>query len=120
MKDKQKIKDQAKLARHRRVRAKVEGTAKRPRLSVFKSLKDIYAQLIDDQKGVTLASASGKEIDKKLKTKKTDLAFKVGELIAKKAGEKGIKEAVFDRGSYKYQGRVKALAEGARKGGLKF
>ncbi len=120
MNNKQKIKNQARERRHRRVKAKVKGTGQKPRLAVFRSLKDVYVQLIDDQKSVTLASASGREISKKLVGKKTDLAFKVGEYIAKKASEQGIEEIVFDRGGYKYHGRIKAVAEGARKGGLKF
>ena len=119
-KDTSKIKEQSKKHRHARVRAKIEGTAERPRLSIFRSLKDVYVQLIDDDSGSTLVSVSGHEIDKKLKGKKVDLAFRVGELLAEKAQEKGILEAVFDRGGYKYHGRVKAVAEGARKGGLKF
>ncbi len=98
--------------RHKRVRAKVFGTAKVPRLFVFKSNQYIYAQLIDDDKSKTIASAkSGLNIKE---------AKKIGELIAQKAKEKKIEKAVFDRGGHKYHGRVKALAEGAREGGLKF
>lgn len=106
------------LKRRRRVRAKISGTAQRPRLSVYKSLTSIYAQLIDDTTGKTLAQANIKE-DGKLKN---DLkgAEKVGEMIAKKAKEAKIEEVVFDRGGYNYHGKVKALAEGARKEGLKF
>lgn len=105
--------------RHKRVRAKIFGTAKVPRLCLFRSASHIYAQLINDEKGKTLVSASDLEI-KKSKDKKTALAGKVGKLIAKKAAEKKIDKVVFDRGGYKYHGRVKALAEGAREGGLKF
>lgn len=117
--------------RHKRVRAKIKGTVKLPRLCVFRSNKHIYAQLIDDEKSHTLASASDLEL-KKFKTKKKKqkdqknltpkvmIAYEVGKLIAKKATEKKIEKVVFDRGGYKYHGRVKALAEGAREGGLKF
>ncbi len=105
----------------RRVRKKIRGTAERPRMSVFRSNKDIYVQLIDDDKGITLAAASSR--DKDLAGKegtKTEKAFMVGEKIAKVALEKGIDKVVFDRGTHIYHGRIKALAEGARKGGLKF
>jgi large subunit ribosomal protein L18 len=98
--------------RHRKIRAKIFGTAKVPRLSVFKSNQYIYAQLIDDDKGKTIVSAKGKL--------SIEQAKKIGELIAKKAREKKIEQVVFDRGGYGYHGRVKALAEGAREGGLKF
>ncbi|MBU4332702.1 50S ribosomal protein L18 [Patescibacteria group bacterium] len=149
--NKQKVKLSKKLRRKQRVRAKVFGTAKRPRFSVFRSLKGIYAQLIDDASGKTLVSASDKEnqeikkspfgLELTLRSQaqgqgmaerknqknnkdgvlggKVGVAYAIGELIAKKAVKKGIKQVVFDRGSYKYHGRVKALAEGARKGGLK-
>jgi len=142
--------------KHKRVRAKIHGTVKVPRLCVFKSSKHIYAQLVDDEKGQTLVSANdliikskiskepgsraiGKnkkvplihtaktqiknqkeEKDKKMLTRKISLAYEVGKLIAKKAIEKKIKKVVFDRGGYKYHGRVKAVAEGAREEGLKF
>lgn len=113
--------------RHKRIRKKIKGTPKRPRLSVFRSNKHIYLQLIDDEKGKILVSASDAEIKTKKNlpvgkqgSKKIDLAYKVGELIAQKAAEKKIKEVVFSRGGYKYHGRVKATAEGARKGGLIF
>lgn len=113
--------------RHKRVRAKIWGTSKVPRLSVFRSNQHIYAQLINDEKGITLVSASGLDIKKSLprrqagkKVKKTDKAKEVGKLIAEKALQKKIKEVIFDRGGYKYHGRVKALAQGAREGGLKF
>lgn len=107
--------------RHARVRAKLSGTEARPRLNVFRSNKHIYAQLIDDVNGVTLASAS--TLDKELNLESTgniEAAQKVGELVAKRAVEKGIKSVVFDRGGYLYHGRVKALAEAARENGLEF
>jgi len=104
--------------RKRRIRAKVSGTSTRPRLTVFKSLTGIYAQLIDDSNGVTLVSASLKEIKNGKNT--VSGAMEVGKIIAKKAADKKIKEAVFDRGGYNYHGKVKALAEGAREGGLVF
>lgn len=114
----QKIKQERKFRRKNRVRAKISGTAQKPRLSVFRSLKHFYLQLIDDQKGVTLASAHDSEI--KGKEKKLDVASQIGELIAAKAAKIGIKEVVFDKSSFRYHGRVKAAADGARKGGLKF
>ncbi len=101
--------------RHRRVRAKVFGTPERPRLSVFRSLNHIYAQLIDDINHKTLVSASDLEIQTEKKLTKTEKAELTGELLGKKAQEKNIKEAVFDRGGFKYHGRVKSLCEGARK-----
>ncbi|WP_453992410.1 50S ribosomal protein L18 [Bacillus nitroreducens] len=107
--------------RHARVRSRVSGTAVRPRLNVYRSNKHIYAQLIDDVNSVTIASAS--TLDKELSVEGTgnvDAATKVGELVAKRAIEKGIKEVVFDRGGYLYHGRVKALAEAAREAGLQF
>lgn len=105
--------------RKRRVRSKVFGTKKRPRLSVFRSNKYIYGQLIDDEKGETLASFSSKNVKGK-KDAKVKTAEAAGEKLAKKAKKKKIKEVVFDRSGYKYHGRVKAFAQGARKGGLKF
>lgn len=109
--------------RHLRVRKKLFGTAERPRLNVFRSSKNIYAQLIDDQTGTTLVSASS--LDAELKGKgesgaTVDAARTVGVLIAKRAKEKGYENVVFDRGGYIYHGRVKALADGAREGGLDF
>ncbi len=102
-----------------RTRNKVKRAAKgKPRLLVFRSLKHIYAQIIDDEKGVTLVASSSLQL--KLTGRKTDVAREVGKDLAKRALEKGITEVVFDRGPYKYHGRVKALAEGAREGGLKF
>ncbi len=111
------------IERHKRVRRKVSGTAERPRLTVFRSSKNIYAQIIDDVERVTLVAASS--LDKDVKdglsyTGNKEAAKKVGERIAKLAKEKGIDEVVFDRGGYIYHGRVKELAEGAREAGLKF
>ena len=109
--------------RHLRVRKKVFGTAERPRLNVFRSLKHIYAQIIDDERGVTLISAStlSPELRGQLKTGgNVEAAAAVGRLVAQKALERGIKKVVFDRGGYLYHGRVKALAEAAREAGLEF
>ncbi|EIJ80002.1 50S ribosomal protein L18 [Bacillus methanolicus PB1] len=107
--------------RHARVRAKLSGTEVCPRLNVFRSNKHIYAQLIDDVNGVTIASASTLDKDLNLEsTANIEAAQKVGELVAKRAVEKGIKTVVFDRGGYLYHGRVKALAEAARENGLEF
>lgn len=115
-----KIKNPRRYRRHRRIRAKISGTAKVPRLSVFRSSKYIYAQLVDDVNGRTLISASDKESKKKKGQKKADRAKEVGKIIAKKAKERKIEKVIFDRGGYQYHGRVKELAEGAREGGLKF
>lgn len=115
---KRKDLNQIRLNRGKRVRAKIFGTASRPRFSVFRSHSHVYAQLIDDEKGFTLASAyTGESKDKQAKKIK---AVAVGELIAKRALEKGVKDVVFDRGNYKYHGRIKEVAESARKGGLRF
>ena len=119
------MKQEKRYRRHKRVRAKIFGTAERPRLCVFRSAKHIYAQLIDDKKGRTLAAASDLKLKiKKQKTKpltgKVAIAYEVGKSIAKKAKDLKIEKVIFDRGGYKYHGRVKALAEGARSGGLKF
>ena len=103
-----------------RIRKKIQGSNKRPRISIFRSNQQIYAQIIDDNKGHTLISASSKEDEISAFGNKTEQAIKVGELLAKKAKEAGIEIVIFDRGGYLYHGRVKALAEGARKGGLKF
>ena len=111
---------QKRLKSRARIRKKVSGSAERPRLSVFRSLKHIYAQLIDDEKGCVLAAASSLNLKKEEKATKTDLAGKTGEAIAAAASKKKIQRAVFDRGGFIYHGRVKALAEGARRGGLKF
>ena len=96
----------------------MSGTAQRPRLSVFRANAHIHAQLVDDEAGKTLVAASSMEV--KTKDKKTGIAAEVGKLLARKAGEKNIKAAVFDRGGFAYHGRIKALADGAREGGLKF
>ena len=108
------------LHRHKRVRGKVSGTPERPRLNVFRSETNIYAQLIDDTKGVTLVSASSLEKGFEGPGGNCEAAKKVGEAIAQRAKDKGIETVVFDRGGYLYHGRVKALAEGAREGGLQF
>ncbi|HNW96607.1 MAG TPA: 50S ribosomal protein L18 [Candidatus Paceibacterota bacterium] len=113
-----KIKREKRIKRHRRIKATISGTRQIPRLSVFRSNKHIYAQLINDSKGIVLASASDKEI--KTKGKKVDIAKSVGELIAKKAKDLKINKTVFDRGGFQYHGRVKNLADGAREAGLKF
>ena len=112
-------KNVARLRRHRRVRGKISGTAARPRLDVFRSAKHIYAQDIDDEQGVTLASASSMDKDFNAYGGNVEAAKKVGENIAKKCLEKGITEVVYDRGGFVYHGRVQALAEGAREAGLK-
>jgi large subunit ribosomal protein L18 len=107
--------------RHARVRAKLSGTSARPRLNVFRSNQHIYAQVIDDMSGVTLASAS--TLDKELTLESTsnlEAAQKVGELVAKRAVEKGISSVIFDRGGYLYHGRIQALADAARENGLQF
>ena len=108
------------LKRHKRVRGKISGTAECPRLNVFRSTKNIYAQIIDDVKGVTLVAASSLDKEFNGNGGNKEAARKVGELIAKRAAEKGISQVVFDRGGYIFHGRVKELAEGAREGGLKF
>ena len=108
------------LRRHKRVRAKISGTAARPRLNVFRSNANIYAQIIDDENGVTLLSASTLDKDFSGYGGNREAAKAVGTMIAKKAAEKGITEVVFDRGGYVYPGRVKELADAAREGGLKF
>ena len=113
----------ARYKRHARVRLKVKGTSSKPRLCVFRSLNHIYAQIIDDSKGHTLVSVS--TLEKEVRNtvngkKKMERAELIGDLIAKRALEKGIKSIVFDRGGYNYHGRIKALAEAARKAGLEF
>ena len=120
---KNKTRAVARKRRHYRVRRRVIGTAERPRLNVFRSLNEIYVQVIDDKKGHTLASAStiDPEIKKKVKGKtKKEQAKLVGEAIAERAKKKGVTEVVFDRGGFKYIGRVAALADGAREKGLQF
>ena len=111
-------KNEARLRRHRRVRGKISGTASCPRLDVFRSNAHIYAQIIDDVAGVTLASASSVDKDFEGNGSNIEAAKKVGLAIAKAAKAKGIEKVVFDRGGYIYHGRVKAVAEGAREGGL--
>ena len=114
---------EARIRRHRRVRQKVNGNSTRPRLCVFRSLNHIYAQVIDDSQRHTLVAASTLDTEIKSDSKgksKTGRAEIVGSLLAKRATDKGIKQVAFDRGGFKYHGRVKALAEAARKGGLKF
>lgn len=114
----------ARKRRHRRVRKHVNGTAERPRLNVFRSLNHIYAQVIDDSRGITLAAASSLEADRKSKElqgkNRLEQAAIVGKLVAERAQEAGITDVVFDRGGYKYHGRVKALANGSREAGLRF
>lgn len=116
-------KNKARLKRHLRVRKKIQGTTERPRLNIFRSSKHMYAQLIDDVKGVTIAAAS--TVDKELKSEignggNVDAAVKVGALIADRAKKAGVTQVVFDRGGYLYHGRVKALADAAREAGLEF
>ncbi|HEY2053609.1 MAG TPA: 50S ribosomal protein L18 [Solirubrobacterales bacterium] len=110
---------QRRLRRRRRVRARVSGTAERPRLSVYRSNKGVFAQLIDDRKGHTVAAVNWIEPELKTLTASAQ-AQKAGELLAERAKAAGVETCVFDRGGYQYHGRVKALAEGAREGGLKF
>ncbi len=110
---------QSRIRRHRRVRAKVRGTAERPRLSVFRSNRGFAVQLIDDDKGHTIAAVAWTEAEVK-DLKPMEQAAKVGELIAERGKAAGVTTAVFDRGGYRYHGRVKALAEGAREAGLDF
>lgn len=115
----QRTKQQKRQRIHLRVRKKVEGTAERPRLNVFRSNKGIYCQLIDDLKGHTIAAANS--LDSSIPSgNKTEQAKAVGQLIAEKAKAAGVQSVVFDRGGYLYHGRVKALADGAREGGLQF
>jgi len=117
----EKIKNKARIRRKLRSKKKLFGTAQRPRLVVYKSLKHIYAQIVDDQAQRSIAGVSSltKEMTE-LKASKVEMAGKVGELIANRAKDKGIESVIFDRSGYLYHGRVKALAEGARKNGLKF
>jgi len=121
--ERSEVKRKARLRRHRRVRKKVKGRDGHPRLSVFRSARHIYAQIIDDTEGHTLASAS--TLDKELKNelqglKKREQARLVGETLARRAKSRGVTRVVFDRGGYRYQGRVRSLAEGARESGLEF
>jgi large subunit ribosomal protein L18 len=110
----------ARLRRHRRVRKHVQGTAERPRLAVFRSNRGVSAQLIDDLEGRTLAAAGWQHLPKSFKGSKSEQAAAVGTLLAQNAKKAGIESVVFDRGGYLYHGRVKALAEAAREGGLQF
>ncbi|MBI2023110.1 50S ribosomal protein L18 [Candidatus Giovannonibacteria bacterium] len=114
-----KIKRIKRKIRHNRVRAKITGTVARPRLSVYRSSKHVFLQVIDDVSGKTVIGLSDKAV-KKDKLTKSDRAFEVGKLIAGVSKEKGIKKVVFDRGGYKYHGRIKKAADGAREGGLEF
>jgi len=125
-----KIKQLNKIRRHKRVRATVKGTAERPRVSVFKSSRHLFVQFVDDQASKTVLSSDASvgvptktsgQLKNKAKDKltKTEKAAKIGEMLAEKAKESGIKEVVFDRGGFKYHGRIKAVADGLRKGGLK-
>ena len=121
--ERSEVKRKARLRRHRRVRKKVGGRDGRPRLSVFRSARHIYAQIIDDTRGHTLASAS--TLDRELRNhleglKKREQARLVGEMVARRATSRGVTKVVFDRGGYKYHGRVRSLAEGAREAGLEF
>ena len=113
-------KNKLRKKRHQRIRRKISGNAECPRLSVFRSNKNIYAQLIDDVEGVTLASASTLDEEVSDEDTKIDQSAKVGELVAERAQANNLKQVVFDRGGYKYHGRVKALAEAARENGLEF
>ena len=113
-------KPQHRLRRRRRVRAKVRGSGERPRLSVFRSNRGIFAQVVDDDSGKTLAGASWLKLPKSFSGGKTEQAREVGKAVAKAAKAAGVETVVFDRGGYLYHGRVKALADGAREGGLKF
>ncbi len=114
------IKSEKRIRRHKRIRSRVIGTKDRPRLCVFRSNQHIYAQLIDDDKAKILLSASDKDLKVKRGEKKYDVSKEVGKLIAKKAIEKKIEKVIFDRGGIVFHGRIKALADGAREGGLKF
>lgn len=116
---KREIKIKMRVRRHKRVRARIKGTSRSPRLSVFRSNRHLSAQLVDDESGNTLCAASDLEIKGKRGLRMTE-AGRVGELIAQKATALGIRAAVFDRGGYRYHGVIKALADGARQGGLKF
>jgi len=111
---------EARSRRHRRVRGKIAGTAERPRVAVFRSNLGIYAQLVDDAEGKTLTSVGWKQLPKSFKGTKTDQAREVGKLLSDRAKKAGYESVVFDRAGYLYHGRVKALADGAREGGLKF
>lgn len=111
---------EARIRRHRRVRKNIKGSAARPRMAIFRSNRYIYVQLVDDTAGRTIASASSQEKDFRSAKLNEETAAKVGKLIGDRAQESGIKEVVFDRGGYKYHGKIKALADAARKSGLEF
>lgn len=113
------IKRKKRIARHKRLRKKIQGVLKRPRLSIFRSSKHIYAQIINDEIGHTMISASDRDLKAAKKTKH-DKAYDVGKLLAKKAKEAKITKIVFDRGGFKFHGRIKSLVDGAREGGLVF
>jgi large subunit ribosomal protein L18 len=113
-------KESRRLKIRKRIRSKISGTAERPRLSIYRSNADVYVQLVDDVKGVTILAASSRDKDFKRSGNKVEQSKAVGTEIARKAIEKGLTTVVFDRGGYLYHGRVQALAEGAREGGLKF
>lgn len=114
------IRQEGRRSRHARVRKLLSGTAARPRLAVYRSNRYIYAQIIDDERGATIVSASSQEAALRERTLTVGTAEEVGKLVASRAREAGVASVVFDRGGYKYHGRVKALAEGARSGGLEF
>ena len=114
------IKKDKRIRRHKKIRMNMHGTSDRPRLFVYRSNQHIYAQLIDDDKAKILISASDKDVKAKKGEKKADIAKEVGKLIAKQAAEQKIEKAIFDRGGVLFHGRVKAVADGAREGGLKF
>lgn len=119
--DKNKKKKVNRKMRHLRIRSRIFGTAEKPRISIFKSNKNIFIQLIDDVTGKTMISSKVVSSAKsKLKGKKSEKSTEIGKMLAEKVKEAGIKEAIFDRGGYKYHGRIKALADGLRAGGLKF
>lgn len=118
--DANKLKQRKRWQRAKRTRSKLLGVAQKPRLTVFRSNKHVYAQLIDDQQGKTIVSVSDLELKETAKVKKMDKSKLVGQAIAKKALDKKITEIIFDKGGYKYHGAIKSLAEGAREGGLKF
>lgn len=122
VKENHKVKNRKRSRRRAAIRKHMSGTAERPRLVIFRSLKHIYAQIVDDDKGFTLCAMSSKAKDFKAETgkKKTEISFQIGELLGSKALASGITKVAFDRAGYKYHGRVKALAEGARKAGLVF
>jgi len=118
--DKNRKKIEKRRRRSSRIRSKINGSSLKPRLNVFKSNRFLYIQIIDDSKGCTLVSASNRDLVKKVNNNNIQTAFDIGKIIAKKALEKKIKQVVFDRNGYKYHGKIKSLADGARDGGLNF